>query len=148
MSDTHGLLRAEALRALHGCDRIIHAGDIGGPAILGELRKLAPVSAVRGNNDTESWSHALPERRTLRIEGVRVLVLHDALALRGSALPRGIRVVVSGHSHKPVANERDGVLFVNPGSAGPRRFSLPISLAILEISGTEVAARLVGIAPE
>jgi len=136
ISDTHGLLRPEALRFLRGADHIIHAGDVGGPEVLHDLRTIAPVTAVRGNNDR---GRALPKTANLKVEGVEIHVLHDIAELR---LKAGMCVVVSGHSHKPKIEERDGVLYVNPGSAGPRRFTLPIAVGELKISGKSVRARI------
>jgi uncharacterized protein len=141
ISDTHGLLRPEALRFLRGAAHIIHGGDIGDPAILEALRKIAPVTAVRGNNDRERWARAVPERAELKIDAVAIYVLHNVAELDFD--PKGrYRVVVTGHSHKPMIEEHDGVLYVNPGSAGPRRFSLPIALGELRISGKSVRARI------
>lgn len=139
ISDTHGLLRPEALRFLRGAEHIIHAGDIGTPEILEELRALAPVTAVRGNNDGAPWARAVPDSANVQIDGVTIHVLHDVSELR---LEPGVRVVVSGHSHKPRVKERDGVLYVNPGSAGPRRFTLPVAVGELRISGETVKARI------
>lgn len=144
ISDTHGLLRPEAMAFLAGCDRIVHAGDIGSQAILDELAKIAPLAAVRGNNDQAPWAEALPESLLLRVEDVVIHVIHD---LADVDPPAGVRVVASGHSHKPLAQERDGVLYVNPGSAGPRRFKLPIAVGELIVSGSEVSARLVELTP-
>lgn len=143
ISDTHGLLRPEALQALDGCERILHAGDIGGPPILQALAAVAPVDAVRGNNDRGDWAAALPERLSLRLAGVDLLMLHDLHELppwTPKAPPA--RVVVAGHSHRPSVVERDGVLLVNPGSAGPRRFSLPVSVAWLELDAGRVRAAI------
>ena len=132
-------MRPEALQYLRGADHIVHAGDIGDPGILEALRALAPVTAVRGNNDRGRWARAVPGRANVQIGGVAIHVLHDVGQLR---LHPGVRVVVSGHSHKPMVQERDGVLYVNPGSAGPRRFTLPIALGELRISGASVRARI------
>jgi len=137
ISDTHGLLRPEAFKFLRGADCIIHAGDIGAPEILEQLKELAPVTAVRGNNDTASWARKIPLRANLEVGGVVIHVVHDIADLRAKA-----RVIVSGHSHKPVVDERDGVLYVNPGSAGPRRFTLPIAVGELRISGKAVRAKI------
>ncbi|NLD68304.1 MAG: metallophosphoesterase family protein [Limnobacter sp.] len=134
ISDTHGLLRPEAVDALRGCRYIIHAGDIGGPEILEKLGELAGVTAVGGNNDRDDWSNGLPPTAELTVAGVRILVLHDIAQLRATLADSEVRVVVSGHSHKPKEERRDGVLYVNPGSAGPRRFKLPVSLARLHIA--------------
>jgi len=133
ISDTHGLLRREAVEALRGSDLIIHAGDVGDPKVLKELRKLAPVVAVRGNVDTEEWAEALPLTTVVEAGSVLIYVLHDANALNLSPAAAGFRAVVSGHSHKPTKLTRDGVLYVNPGSAGPRRFQLPITVARLNL---------------
>lgn len=137
ISDTHGLLRPEALKFLRGADHIIHAGDIGTPEILEELKALAPVTAVRGNNDTGRWARSVPLTANLNVGGVVIHVIHDIADLRAKA-----RVVVSGHSHKPKVEERDGVLYLNPGSAGPRRFTLPVAAAELRISGASVRVRI------
>lgn len=142
ISDTHGLLRPEALDALRGSDRIVHAGDIGAPDILAALEAIAPVTAVRGNNDRAAWAAEIPETNTLDADGASILVIHDVAAL-GARAARRHRVVVSGHSHRPSIAERDGVLYVNPGSAGPRRFTLPISIGELVVSGRSVRARLI-----
>ena len=134
ISDTHGLLRPEARTALLGCDRIIHAGDIGAAAILDELAALAPVSAVRGNNDVGAWAEHLPETLCIEVEGMLIRVLHDIAELDVAREILPIRIVVSGHSHKPLVRDRDGVLYVNPGSAGPRRFRLPVTVAHLIVA--------------
>lgn len=139
IADTHGLLRAEAVQALCGVERIIHAGDIGTSEVLEALRAVAPVQAVRGNSDRGAWASRLPESLDLQLGGVRIRVLHDAkdLDLDPDA---GIGVVVSGHSHKPGVVRREGVLFVNPGSAGPRRFKLPVTVGYLTLTrGAAVA---------
>jgi len=142
VSDTHGLLRPEVVAYLTGCEHIIHAGDIGDPAILSTLAELAPLTAVRGNNDRGPWAMALPEQVMLEFDGVRIHVLHD-LADRGAdPAYGGAGVVVCGHSHKPEARSCEGVLVVNPGSAGPRRFRLPISAGELWIEGGSVRAAL------
>jgi putative phosphoesterase len=143
ISDTHGLLRPEALAFLAGCGHIIHGGDIGNPAILAQLAALAPVTAVRGNNDTGPWAEALPGTALLRFDEVAVYVIHDLNELDIDPGAAGVRVVVSGHSHKPSSVERDGVLYVNPGSAGRRRFSLPIAAGELLIEGDQVRPALV-----
>jgi len=134
LSDTHGLLRPEALHALQGSDLIIHAGDVGAPQILGELRRLAPVVAVRGNIDTEAWSADLPETAVAEAGSVLIYVLHDIKALDLKPRAAGMAMVVSGHSHKPWQEEREGVLYVNPGSAGPRRFNLPVTVARVDLA--------------
>lgn len=127
------------MQFLRGAEHIIHAGDIGAPEILDELRKVAPVTAVRGNNDRGTWARAVPSTADVKVEEVAIHVLHD---IAGLHLQPRFQVVVSGHSHKPLVQERDGVLFVNPGSAGPRRFSLPVALGELKISGASVRARI------
>lgn len=139
VSDTHDLLRPEVLDWLRGSDHIVHAGDICGDAVLAALRGLAPLTAVRGNNDRGPWAQALRETETVVLGGVAVHVVHDLKELQ---LPPQARVVISGHSHKPVVAEREGVLYVNPGSAGPRRFKLPISAGELRIANGEVRAQL------
>jgi uncharacterized protein len=146
VSDTHGLLRPEALDFLAGSDHIIHGGDIGGQDILERLARIAPLTVVRGNNDTADWADVLPETATLELGGVRVLAIHDLKALALDPRAAGVRVVVSGHSHRPACDERDGVLYVNPGSAGRRRFSLPIAAGELLVEAGRVEARLVTLA--
>lgn len=146
IADTHGLLRESALAALQGSDVILHAGDIGNPAVLEGLRALAPVTAIRGNVDLE-WAAALPDAATLTVQGQRVLMLHDLKQLASDPRVEGIAVVVSGHSHRPNLGRRHGVLFVNPGSAGPRRFKLPIAVARLEIAPDSVQAKILEISP-
>jgi putative phosphoesterase len=136
ISDTHGLLRKEAVEALRGSELIIHAGDVGKPEILEELKKIAPVVAVRGNVDTEPWAQALPETAVAEAGSVLIHVLHDVKALDLNPAAAGFHIVVSGHSHKPGKSERDGVLYINPGSAGPRRFQLPVTVARLRLGGT------------
>ena len=143
ISDTHGLLRPEAKAFLQGSDYIIHAGDIGNSGILEQLSAIAPVTAVRGNNDKGSWAQELRETEFLRVSEVFVYVVHDLAELDLDPTAAGVRVVVFGHSHKPTVDERDGVLYVNPGSAGPRRFKLPIAFGELTVSGRSVSARVV-----
>lgn len=142
ISDTHGLVRPQAIEALAGVDMILHAGDIGDAAVLDTLREVAPVVAVRGNNDRGEWAESLPHWEVVEIGAVSIYMLHDLKEIDVS--PAGVfQVIVSGHSHKPVVEERRGVLYVNPGSAGPRRFSLPISLAHLKVEGSTVNAKLI-----
>jgi putative phosphoesterase len=141
ISDTHGLLRPEAKTFLEGSDFIVHAGDICDPGILDELGALAPVIAVRGNNDKGAWAERLRETELLRIGELFLYAIHDLAQLDIEPAAAGIRVVVFGHSHKPLVEERGGVLFVNPGSAGPRRFTLPITAGELSVEGTAVSAR-------
>lgn len=143
ISDTHGLLRPEALAALQGCARIIHAGDIGKAAVLNGLSALAPLDVIRGNIDTADWAQALPERLDLRIDGLRLHVLHDLKELDVDPVVVGINVVIAGHSHQPRIERRDGVLYINPGSAGPRRFRLPISVALLRLEDGDAQAELI-----
>jgi putative phosphoesterase len=133
ISDTHGLLRPEALRALGGSDLIIHAGDVGKPEILAALNLVAPVVAVRGNVDQDPWASALPLTASTAVRSAAIYVLHDLHQLDLDPAASGFRVVVSGHSHKPSRTERDGVLYLNPGSAGPRRFKLPVTVARLDL---------------
>jgi uncharacterized protein len=133
ISDTHGLLRDNALRALQNSGRIIHAGDVGDPEILEALAKFAPVTAVRGNVDTAEWATKLPPTTVVEIGAVRIYVLHDVKELKRSSIPSGTSIVVSGHSHKPGQATREGILYINPGSAGPRRFNLPITVARLDL---------------
>lgn len=142
ISDTHGLLRPDAVAALAGSDVIVHAGDIGGAGILAELNAIAPVVAVRGNNDREAWARHLPETAVLEIGGARLIVIHDLAALHVDPRAAGFAAVISGHSHQPRSERRRGVLFFNPGSAGPRRFRLPIALGTLRIAGGRIVARL------
>jgi uncharacterized protein len=143
ISDTHGLVRNEALEALTGSQHIIHAGDIVKPDILDRLRTFAPVTAVRGNNDRGSWASSLPEYEVIKFGKVSVYVRHDRAELDIDPAASGFRVVVCGHSHKPAIEIRDGVLYVNPGSAGPRRFKLPVAIGELTISDDLVDARIV-----
>jgi putative phosphoesterase len=145
ISDTHGLLRPEAVEALRGSDHILHAGDIGAPEILEALTKIAPVTAVRGNVDTASWARALPETEVVRAGGVSIYILHDLGRLDLKAEAAGFDVVVYGHSHQPKIEEKNGVLYFNPGGAGPRRFRLPVSVGRLTISAGKAQAELVGL---
>jgi putative phosphoesterase len=145
ISDTHGLLRPEAVALLRGADRIIHAGDIGGAEILSSLEALATVTAVRGNNDTGAWARALPSTEVVDAEGLLIYVLHDVAELDVDPSAAGFRVVVAGHSHRPRCEERDGVLWFNPGSAGPRRFKLPIAVGRLVVEGGDVRGEIVTI---
>ena len=142
ISDTHGLLRPEAVDVLRRSDFIVHAGDIG-EGILEPLSTIAPVTAVRGNNDRAPWAAHIAETELLRFGEVTLHVLHDLAELAIDPRAAGIDVVVAGHSHRPKVERRDGVLYVNPGSAGPVRFSLPVSVALMQITGKEVAVRIV-----
>lgn len=146
ISDTHGLLRPEAKAFLQGSDYIVHGGDIGHPGILEELTRLAPVTAVRGNNDRGLWAEPLRETEFLQVDEVFVYAIHDLARLDIEPIAAGVRVVVFGHSHQPLVEERGGVLYVNPGSSGPRRFRLPIGVGELLITGCSVSARIVDLA--
>lgn len=143
ISDTHGLLRPEALESLRGSDFIVHAGDIGDPGILEKLSGIAPVTAVRGNTDNGSWASTLPATEVLRVGAVFIYVIHNVAELDVDPVAAGFHAVVAGHSHRPACTVREGVLFVNPGSAGPRRFRLPISAGRLLVSGTTITPQLV-----
>jgi putative phosphoesterase len=143
LSDTHGLMRAEARSFAVGCDYIIHGGDIGSAEILDELAAMAPLIAVRGNNDTQAWAAHLPETEMIRVGSVFVYVIHDLAQLDIEPHAAGVQVIVSGHSHKPLVEKRDGILYVNPGSCGPRRFKLPISVGELIVEGTRFSGRTV-----
>ncbi|MDE0853228.1 MAG: metallophosphoesterase family protein [Nevskia sp.] len=147
ISDTHGLLRPEALNAMRGSDYIVHAGDIGDPAILQALQRVAPVTAVRGNNDRGAAYSGIAETEVLQAGETLIYVIHDLAELDLDPAAAEFQVVVSGHSHKPASRERDGVLYVNPGSAGPRRFSLPIAAALLHIRGRTVEVELLDLLP-
>lgn len=142
ISDTHNLVRPQALCALAGVDRIVHAGDICGAKVLDELRKIAPVVAVRGNNDFGPWAESIQAAERIEIGSVSIYIVHDLGELDFDPKAAGFNVVVSGHSHRPLIDEKNGVLFINPGSAGPRRFKLPVSIATLEISAGKVHAQL------
>jgi uncharacterized protein len=148
ISDTHGLLRNEALRALEGSELIIHAGDVGRLEILAALRQLAPVVAVRGNIDSEPWSAELPLTTVAEDGPATIYVLHNLAELDLDPVAAGFQVVVSGHSHKPSRTEREGVLYINPGSAGPRRFNLPITVARLDLRSSPWEFKLVPLLPE
>jgi uncharacterized protein len=139
------VLRPEALAALRGSDRIIHAGDVGAPEILEKLAAIAPVTAVPGNVDTSAWARKLPETEVLEVEGVSIYVLHDLSALDLKPEAAGFRVVISGHSHVPKQETRAGVLYFNPGSAGPRRFKLPVSFGRIKLSGEKIEAEIVAL---
>lgn len=147
ISDTHGLLRPEALRAMRGSDYIVHAGDIGDPAILEQLAQIAPVTAVRGNNDKGNAYRSIAETEVLQAGEVLIYVIHDLNELDLDPAAAEFQVVVSGHSHRPSSRERDGVLYINPGSAGPRRFSLPIAAGVLRIDGKTIEAELLDLLP-
>jgi uncharacterized protein len=143
ISDTHGLLRPEALQALAGVEHIIHAGDIGAAEVIESLRNIAPVDAVRGNNDKGPWAKEFPPRLALEFGGVRIHVLHDVKELADvDPAAAGFRVVIAGHSHKPQVTESGSVLFVNPGSAGPRRFRLPVTIGYLTVGSGSASAEI------
>ena len=148
ISDTHGLLRPEALDALQDSEFIVHAGDIGDGAILERLSRIAPVTAVRGNNDHGTWAAALPDTAWLDVHARRILVIHDLSELDHDASLDGIDVIVSGHSHRPQSAQRGNILLINPGSAGPRRFRLPISIGKLVVAGDRIDATLVALEVE
>jgi hypothetical protein len=145
ISDTHGLVRPQALAALAGVERIVHAGDIGERAVLDALARVAPVTAVRGNNDRGGWAAAIPATEVIEVGGVSLYLLHDVHDLDLDPRAAGFAAVIAGHSHRPRIDERDGVLYLNPGSAGPRRFTLPVSVARLTIARGRVNARLVSL---
>lgn len=141
IADTHGLVRPEALAALAGVAHIIHAGDIGRPGVLEELAAVAPLTVIRGNVDR--WVHGLPDTATLELEGRRLFVIHDVKALDFDPAAAGFDAVIAGHSHQPGIREAGGVLYLNPGSAGPRRFSLPVAVARLSVTAAAMEPRLV-----
>jgi uncharacterized protein len=143
ISDTHGLLRPEALKALQGAEQILHAGDVGDPAILDALRAIAPATAIRGNIDEDGPCGHLPPTELVELSGRSIYMLHDVKKLDLNPEAAGIAAVISGHSHKPLVEWRRGVLFLNPGSAGPRRFELPVTLAWLKIDANAVSAQIV-----
>ena len=145
VSDTHGLVRPEALAALKGSEVIIHAGDVGKPEVLQLLRKIAPVIAIRGNNDRHAWAQKIPDLLNLYINRVKIQVIHNVNELAVNPAVDGFRAVVSGHSHKPGMTTQDGVLFVNPGSAGPRRFKLPVTVGKLLLVRESVIAKIVNL---
>jgi putative phosphoesterase len=143
ISDTHGLLRVEAVRALDGVDLIVHAGDIGKPEVLTGLKKIAPVVAIRGNNDSGDWAQRLPDTRTIEAGRLRIYLIHNIRELTFDPAGRRIGAVISGHSHKPSITENGGVLFINPGSPGPRRFKLPVTVGKLWIDGARPRAEII-----
>ena len=142
ISDTHGLLRPEVFRAFSNVELILHGGDIGSEEVLEGLQTIAPVVAVRGNNDTAGWAKSIPDTNETQAGRRRIFLIHDLKEMNLNPLTAGFHVVISGHSHKPRIDQHDGVLFVNPGSAGPRRFKLPVTVARLDIKGTRVKAEL------
>jgi len=143
ISDTHGLLSPKAVAALAGVEHVLHAGDVGDPAILDALRKIAPVTAIRGNVDVSGDCARLPETELVELGGVGIYMLHDLNALDLNPIAAGVAVVISGHSHKAKIERKKGVLYFNPGSAGPKRFSLPISVGVVAIEDGRVEARVV-----
>ena len=143
ISDTHGLIRPQALDALKGVDLIIHAGDIGAPEVIDTLKLIAPVAAIKGNNDRDRWAKSLPDTKLVKTGGVKLYIIHNVKELDYDPVTRGIHVVISGHSHKPSVLNRDGVLYVNPGSAGPRRFKLPVAVGKLRVKGKDVKTEIV-----
>jgi putative phosphoesterase len=145
ISDTHGLLRPEAVRALAGSSFIVHGGDVGRESILRDLERIAPVTVVRGNTDTELWAERLPHTNVLEAAGVRIYVLHDLAELDIDPVAAHMTVVVYGHSHRPALEHRDGVLFLNPGAAGPRRFTLPVTIARLTVDAGRAEAEIIEI---
>jgi uncharacterized protein len=147
ISDTHGLLRPEALVALRGSDYIIHAGDIGDPAILTQLGQLAPVTAIRGNVDRDAWARKIPATNVLEVQGVSIYILHNLGALDLKPEAAGFGVVVYGHSHVAAAEVKNGVLYFNPGSAGPRRFRLPVTVGRLTVRDGKVSGEILEIVP-
>jgi len=148
ISDTHGLLRPEAVEALKGSDLILHAGDIGDPQILDALRRLAPVVAVRGNNDHAPWTADIAEWEVITVQDISIYMLHDVNELEIDPAAAGCQVVVSGHSHQPRVEQRGDVLFVNPGSAGPRRFKLPVTVARLRVKNRATSVEIVDLFSE
>ena len=146
ISDTHGLVREQALSALKGCQHILHAGDVDEPEVLVTLRRLAPVTVVRGNNDRGPWAKAIPEYEVVEFGSVSVYLRHDESELDIDPAAAGFQVMMFGHSHSPRVETRNGVLFINPGSAGPRRFRLPVAVGELLITGNRVEARIIELA--
>ena len=145
ISDTHGLLRAEALELLRGSEHIIHAGDIGSPEIIPALEQIAPVTAIRGNVDTQSWARSFPETEVVELGGLHIYIIHDVNALDLNPKAAGFAAVISGHSHRPKQENKDGVLYFNPGSAGPRRFNLSITVGRIAISGSNLSGDILRI---
>jgi len=143
ISDTHGLVRPQAIEALAGVEMILHAGDVGNQQVLDTLNEIAPVVAVRGNNDKGDWAESLPDWEVVEVGDVSIYMVHDVKEIDISPSGAGFQVVVSGHSHKPSVEEQRGVLYVNPGSAGPRRFTLPVTLAHLNVNGKKIKAHIV-----
>lgn len=143
ISDTHGLIRFEAIQALRGVEIILHAGDIGKPEVLASLGTIAPVIAIKGNNDGGAWASRIPRVRNLEINNVKIHLIHDIHDVHRDLRATGFHLVVSGHSHKPSVTKRDGLYWVNPGSAGPKRFNLPVTVGRLSLTGTDVSAEII-----
>ncbi len=143
ISDTHGLLRPEAIQALQGSTRIIHAGDAGNPGVLKALQAIAPLTAVRGNVDAGGWANQLPISATIEISAARLFIIHNLDELTLNVKQEGFQGIISGHSHKPSIQWRDGILYLNPGSAGPRRFKLPVMVAQIEMVGNKLVPKFV-----
>jgi putative phosphoesterase len=143
ISDTHGLLRPQAVKALGGAELIINAGDLGGPEVLAALERLAPVQAVRGNVDKGEWAKELPLSRVVEVGDLKLYILHELFTLDLDPAAAGLAAVIFGHSHRPHQERRDGVLYLNPGSAGPRRFTLPVTLAMLTVEGNGLAGEFI-----
>lgn len=145
ISDTHGLLREEAVHALKGSDIIIHAGDIGSPGIIKELSRIARVAAVRGNVDRGEWAEELPVKQLIEFEGLHIYVIHDIKQIDIDPAASGAGIVIYGHSHKPVEKREEGIIYVNPGGAGPKRFNLPISVAAIKKTGSEIKVEFINL---
>jgi putative phosphoesterase len=143
ISDTHGLVRPEALDALRDSDLLIHSGDIGKPEVIMALKEIAPLVAIKGNNDRGPWARRLPDTKKIALENTKLYVIHNVNELEFDPASRGFRVVIAGHSHKPAIRTKDNVLFINPGSAGPRRFKLPICVGRLIIQGESIKAEII-----
>lgn len=146
ISDTHGLLRPEAVAALHGSEHIIHAGDIGAPEIIPALERIAPVTAIRGNVDHQPWARRFPETEVVELAGLHFYIIHDVNALDLNPRAAGFALVINGHSHHPRQETKDGILYFNPGSAGPRRFTLPVTIGKLDITDGKIGASIIPIA--
>jgi putative phosphoesterase len=146
ISDTHGLMRPEALDALRNSDLLIHSGDIGKPEVIIALQEIAPLVAIKGNNDRGPWARRLPDTKKIALGNTRLYVIHNVNELDFDPARRGFRVVIAGHSHKPAIHTKDNVLFINPGSAGPRRFKLPICVGRLTIQGESIEAKIIELA--
>lgn len=146
ISDTHGLLRPEAIAAARGARLILHAGDVGGRAVLDALEAIAPCAAIRGNVDTDAWGSTLPATQSLDVDDVRIHLVHSLKELAIDPIEAGVSVVISGHSHRASVDVRDGVMYLNPGGAGPRRFNLPVTMAMLFVDRSRVEAEIVSLA--